>query len=260
MKLQVVPPRTGLQWVREGARTFMRQPLALTGLFFMLWTSLLFLALIPLAGLVAVLVLQPIGTLGLLLGTEQAKDGKFPWPSCLIQGFRSGAGKRKQLLLLGLFNALIVGGIVAVVFALASTDPIEGGKGSALVMLTPASITAAALQLPLTLLFTLAPALTYWYDVPASKAVFFSLVAVWRNLGAYCVFALAWAGILAAVLFVARLLVQLTGPTLGLNLLGPLMMVLFAMATASLYFMFRDTFQADAAPDQSPAATDGDPT
>ena len=35
MKLNIVPPRTGLAWVRAGMRTFLRQPLALSGLFFM---------------------------------------------------------------------------------------------------------------------------------------------------------------------------------------------------------------------------------
>jgi hypothetical protein len=35
MKLHLVPARTGLAWVKLGMRTFLRQPLALAGLFFM---------------------------------------------------------------------------------------------------------------------------------------------------------------------------------------------------------------------------------
>ena len=34
MKLQIVTARTGVAWVKEGIRTFWRQPLALSGLFF----------------------------------------------------------------------------------------------------------------------------------------------------------------------------------------------------------------------------------
>ena len=254
MKLRVVPPRTGLTWVRQGVRTFIRQPLALTGLFFMFWTSLLFMALVPFAGLAAVLVLTPAGTLGLLVGTQQAEEGRFPWPSCLVQGFRAGREKRRQLLVLGFINAAIVGVIVAAVFALASQEPIEGTAPPLAV--TPASLAAAVLQLPLTLLFTLAPALVFWHDVPAAKAIFFSAVAMWRNLGAYCVFALAWVAILAGLLFAARLLVQLSGPGLGLNLLGPLLMVLFAMATTSLFHMYRDSFEPD--PPEALPPTDGE--
>ncbi len=111
----------------------------------------------------------------------------------------------------------------------------------------------------MTLLFTLAPALVYWHDVPAVKAIFFAMVAVWRNLGAYIVFALAWGLVLAALLVAARVVVELAGPGLGLNLLGPLMMVLLAMATASLYPMFRDTFQADEPPFATESDNDGDP-
>ena len=36
MKLNIVPARTGLQWVKLGLRTFMQQPFALTALFFLL--------------------------------------------------------------------------------------------------------------------------------------------------------------------------------------------------------------------------------
>jgi hypothetical protein len=258
MKLQVVPPRTGMKWVREGSRIFMRQPLALTGLFFLFMTAVMFLGLIPVAGLVAALVLAPVGTLGLLIGASQAKDGKFPWPSCLVQGLRAGREKRRQLLLLGAINAAAVGFIVVIAFLLASHDPIESSRAGPGLVLTPASIVAAALQLPLTLVFALAPALAYWHDVPAVKAVFFSMVAIWRNLGAYCVFALSWAGIFAAALFVSRVLVQVTGPGLALNLLGPIVMVMLAMATASLYPMFRDTFEADSQPPAPDPATDGD--
>ena len=40
MKLNIVPARTGTQWVREGVRTFFKQPLAMAGLFFMFMASL----------------------------------------------------------------------------------------------------------------------------------------------------------------------------------------------------------------------------
>lgn len=44
MKLQLVPARQGLVWVRNGLRVFARQPLAMTGLFFMFMTGLSLLA------------------------------------------------------------------------------------------------------------------------------------------------------------------------------------------------------------------------
>ena len=35
MKLNIVTPRTGFVWVRLGIRTFWKQPLAMSGLFFL---------------------------------------------------------------------------------------------------------------------------------------------------------------------------------------------------------------------------------
>ena len=48
MKLNIVPARTGTQWVREGVRTFFKQPLAMAGLFFMFMASLSVAAFVPL--------------------------------------------------------------------------------------------------------------------------------------------------------------------------------------------------------------------
>ena len=47
MKLRTVPASTGLQWVRLGVKTFLRQPLAMSGLFFMFMAVVSVLALVP---------------------------------------------------------------------------------------------------------------------------------------------------------------------------------------------------------------------
>ena len=50
MRLNVVPASTGLLWVRLGFRTFLRQPLALGGLFFMFMGVASVVSLVPLIG------------------------------------------------------------------------------------------------------------------------------------------------------------------------------------------------------------------
>src|SRR5690606_28959146 len=40
MKLQIVPARTGVQWVKLGVQTFWRQPMALAALFFLAMASM----------------------------------------------------------------------------------------------------------------------------------------------------------------------------------------------------------------------------
>jgi len=66
MKLTIVPARMGFVWVRQGIRTFWKQPLAMSGLFFlfMAWVSLV--SMIPMIGNVIALVLLPAMTLGLM--------------------------------------------------------------------------------------------------------------------------------------------------------------------------------------------------
>ena len=90
MKLNIVPAKQGLVWVKQGSRTFWRQPLAFTGLFFlfMAWVSLL--SMLPLIGAILALLVLPAATLGLMVATEQASLGKFPMPTVLMVAFRAG--------------------------------------------------------------------------------------------------------------------------------------------------------------------------
>ena len=54
---------------------------------------------------------------------------------------------------------------------------------------------AGAISVP----FWHAPALVFWGGHDWAKSLFFSSVAIWRNKGAFGVYALAWIGALAAV-------------------------------------------------------------
>ncbi len=66
MKLNVVPAKTGTLWVRQGIRAFWKQPLALTGLFFMFMASMSILSIVPVLGSFLALMLLPAATLGLM--------------------------------------------------------------------------------------------------------------------------------------------------------------------------------------------------
>lgn len=95
MKLQIVPAKQGLLWVKQGIRTFWRQPLAFTGLFFlfMAWVSLL--SMVPFIGAALALLVLPAATLGLMVATEQAAGGKFPMPTVMLVAFRAGQQRLK---------------------------------------------------------------------------------------------------------------------------------------------------------------------
>ena len=73
MKLNIVPARTGVVWVKLGVRTFLKQPLALTGLFFMYMAAVLVLSQLPQVGPVLGAMLVPAATLGLMAASAPAR-------------------------------------------------------------------------------------------------------------------------------------------------------------------------------------------
>jgi len=250
VKLNIVPARTGILWVKLGMQTFMKQPLALTGLFFMYMAAVLVLSQIPVVGPVLGAMLVPAATLGLMAATAEAERGRFPMPSVLISGFRAGRQRARAMLVLGAAYFLAF-------LAISALMPIEPGPGAAgsppQLRASPALLVVAALQLPMLIVFSLAPALVHWHGVTPLKSLFFSLVAFWRNLGAYLVFAAAWCLIVAGLMLVIGLVFALFGAPPSVATLSPILFVVAAMISASLYFTFRDTFSADGTPEPQPA-------
>jgi hypothetical protein len=250
MKLRHVPPRTGLQWVRLGLRTFLRQPLAMAGLFFMFILLVSVLSLLPVLGAPLALALLPATTLGLMAATREAAAGHFPMPTVLATAWRAGRERARAMLLLGALYALGSLLVMALAALLADTPLLPGGEGGDNALNDPALIKnlawQAVLYLPLGVLFWHAPALVHWAGVHPLKALFFSAVACWTNKGALLVFMLGWSVVFLAV---SLLLVLLTAVVGGAALLQVLMFPVAALLSAafftSLYFTFRDSFLTD---------------
>ncbi|MES2183951.1 MAG: BPSS1780 family membrane protein [Pseudomonadota bacterium] len=264
MRLHIVPPRTGLTWARSGIRAFWRQPLALTGLFCPFAGLQILAAVLPLPLSALLLVLVPAVTLGLMAATREVVAGHPARPHMLLAGFRAGPAYARPLLLLGLFYA--IGVLVVMAIAMGISALVDGGQpatpyvagGDVTKLLTSdlgGRATAALLYLFLSMLFWHAPALVFWYRVSPPKSLFFSVVACIRNMGAFTLYGLAWAGIfvagsLAAAFVVTLILLTglLGGPTspAAIVIAGGLMsgsaLVLAAMFFTSLYFTFIDCF------------------
>jgi hypothetical protein len=252
MKLNIVPAKQGLVWVKLGIKTFWRQPLAFTGLFFlfMAWVSLL--SMVPVLGAVMALLILPAATLGLMVASEQASGGKFPMPTVLMVAFRAGQQRLKAMLVLGALYA------VSFLAVMALTTLIDGGSFAKVYLgnapMTPELVEASdfqmaiwlstALYIPMSMMFWHAPALVHWYGIPPVKSMFFSAVACWRNLGAFAVYLLAWAGV-----FVAGATVILTissaigGSELTAAVLMPGALLMSAMFFTSVYFTVKDCFE-----------------
>ena len=251
MKLHLVPARTGLQWVKLGVKTFFRQPLAMSGLFFMFMATVSVLSLIPLLGTLISMVLVPVATLGLMAATREATQGRFPMPSTLISGLRGTSVQTRNMLILGAMYAagllLVLG--VATLFAgdAPAVDPNAGEVSAELVRASLANqglLAGLVVYLPLLMAFWHAPALVHWHGVSPGKSLFFSFMACWGNKGAMLFYSLGWVGVFMLVGLFLSLLGALLGGAQALNIvLYPAVLFMASMFHTSIYFTFVDSFE-----------------
>ena len=273
MKLNIVPARTGVTWVKGGVGVFWRQPMAMSALFFMTMAAMSLASVVPVVGTALALALLPSATLAMMVASAEALQGRLPTPAVLLTAFRTGRQHLRHMLVLG---ALYASGFMLVMGVSALFD---GGQ-FAQVYLGGAAITrevaesepfqsamwvAMALYLPLSLLFWHAPGLVHWHGVPPVKSLFFSLVACVRNFGAFVVFGLAWFGVFALggvlISLVSALLAVLgvfsaeSAPSAIGGMMMGLAMVMAAMFFSSIVFSFRDCFQPPEAPSSNDSPT-----
>jgi hypothetical protein len=262
MKLNLVPARTGVLWVRNGLDTFRRRPLAFVSLCFFFMGLVPIVSQLPLIGIPLALMLLPAMTLGLMAAAAQAAGLDQPTAGAVFLAARRALrASARPLAALGMIYAALFLAVMAI-SALA-----DGGQ-FARIYLMGGELTremansaefqialwiAMALYLPLSLAFWHAPALVHWHRVPPIKSLFFSFVACFRNFGALAVYALVWASIfigagVALSLLAALLAGSITdagaSQTGGALMLG-VALVLAAMFFTSTWFTFRDSFNGE---------------
>ncbi|MEP7057489.1 MAG: BPSS1780 family membrane protein [Caldimonas sp.] len=263
MKLQLVPARQGALWVRQGFGVFLRQPMGFAGMFAAFLFCVFVLTVLPVVGPLLLLALLPLGSLGFMIATRRALDGRFPLPRAFIEPLRSGRAPLLAMIKLGLIYAASTWVILWL------SDVIDGGALDALIEAQAATksspdVVAAKLADPrleagvllrfallglLSVPFWHAPALVHWGRLGAAKALFFSTVACWRNKGAFIVYSLTWLGVLVMFALVANLVFALFGRAQLVPFVAmPASLVLSTVFYASLYFTFAACFSAEPAP------------
>ena len=250
MQLNIVPARTGLNWARQGIRTFWRQPLAMSGLFFLFMAVVSVMSIVPVIGGALALVLLPALTLGMMAATEAAEDQRFPMPGLLFAALKPGP-QRKAMLQLGAWYAL------AFLVIMGVSMLVDGGTFARVYLtganMSPEVVNSASFQtalwvsmvlyIPLAMMFWHAPALVHWQGVALVKSLFFSFVACWRNLGAFMVYVAVWFGLFIGVALVSMLTTSLLGdPSLLMAILMPAGLMVAAMFFTSMVYSVRDCF------------------
>ncbi len=259
MRLQTVPARQGIVWVRQGLRTFFKRPLAFAALFATFMFAVFALALLPFVGALIMLALLPLVSLGFMIATRITVDGGFPTARVFVDPLRPAAPGRNAIIQLGVVYA------VATFVVMWLSDLVDRGAFEALMDAIPGAQTApdavaARLAAPglgaglllrfglaglLAVPFWHAPALAHWDGHGCAKALFSSTLACWRNRGAFAVYGLVWFALIIAFGTLGSLLFALLGqPQLFALAAVPVSLLFTTVFYVSLYFTFDDCFAA----------------
>ena len=259
MKLQVVAPRRGAAWLRQGLGVFVHRPIAFSALLASALFAFFIMLSLPFIGSVMFFASLPLVSLAFMIATQQTLQGGSPNPGVFVLPLRVTRARTRALLQLGL---LYTAGAVLIMLLCHWFD---GGKLLALQQLisnenTKPEDIAAAMQDPqlvqgflargllslllLSLPFWYAPALVHWGGHTAAKALFFSAVAVWRNKLVFLVYGATWFGSLLAFGLVSSILLTALGLAHWADrIMFPVGLMFFSVMYASLFFTFIDSFE-----------------
>jgi len=247
-QVRTLPASAGWAWMREGLALYWRQPFAFTAVVILYTMALMLVANVPILGLPIAAVLVPFGTVALTLAGRINENGGTPLPSLLLDGFRDGP-QRKPLLQLGFVHAAMVLVMVLVASALA-IDELRNWK-VANGQLDPVSVSqnipwdalvvSLLLYTPVLMLNWFSPQLVAWHRQPVAKAMFFSLVACWRNRWPFTVLGLILMALSLGIGWLVTELLRALGlsPQMTSLLFAPVAMVMTSIGYATQYPIYR---------------------
>jgi hypothetical protein len=241
-----VPPSEGVNWLKRAWALTRANPLAVhAGMFgyLLLWAIT---SAIPLLGRVLPFIAVPVLYVG-LMNVYRAIARKEPLsPKLMFDGFTPTTTLVRLLLMGALYGAAI-----ALVFAI--TSAVDGGllmrALTGAEKLDPNTINptqlamGAALALllytPVSWLFWMAPQFTAWHHMGVAKALFYSAMGCWRNIGAFALFFAATGSVLmAAALGVSVIGMLLGSPAAAQMLMLPVVLLLSVVSYVAFYISY----------------------
>ena len=251
MQARIVAALRGASWLADGWQLFRVAPLSWLALVFAYWLLMTLASLLPVVGVVAASVLVPGFSVGFMAAARAAERGGAVELQLLFEVFRHARPSQLALGVVYLACLALVLGATALAdegalmrWMLAGERPDETVLRSEEFLAALAC--AAALYLPVMMMFWFAPPLAAWHATGAAKALFFSFFACLLNWRAF----LAYAAVTAAVTLLAPFavlygLLLVSGGALrapAMALVFPLLIVLLPTLFASFYASYRDVF------------------
>lgn len=251
MQLLEVSAKEGYVWFRQGLWLFRKNPLTFLMLLFIYLIAAQIAIFIPLIGIIALLVVTPGISVGIMTACREVIQNRRVMPTVLLAGFRSnGKQATRHLLVLGGIYAglvfllsLIAGSLVDMRALVPILLKEEAPTEDAVRQLYYALLVGAALYTPIAMMFWFAPLLSAWHGVPPVKALFFSWTACWRNRGAFFTYALLFALLIVAVPFFLEAIFSAFGAENVLSfLVTPYSLLMLAVLYCSFYATYRGCF------------------
>ncbi|HLR29668.1 MAG TPA: BPSS1780 family membrane protein [Paenalcaligenes sp.] len=252
MQASILPFQYGWYWILAGIETFKKQPMAL--IFWALITNLLINIsyFIPIIGQIALMVLTPSLTFIVLNASRQIlKDKRMQLGDWLSPLKKDNAFAR--LLKLGgvYFFFLFVASVVATTPFL---DSISEALPAVDQSVDPATLMQAVrtpvmiflgLYLLISILFWHAPALVGWHQIPLKQALFYSMIACWRNKLPMIIYGFFWGGIYYLFNMFSVTLAGSLGSEFSYFIMTFLSLLVFAVLYASFYPIYKTVFSIE---------------
>ena len=251
MQALTLPARRGWRWLSEGFLIFRKKQLMLSFLVIGYWILMLLVNSVPWIGQVAATVLIPVFSVSLMNACRLvAQDSPLP-PQLLFSGFDRNP---RTLLMLGVIYLAcslgILGMTVLIDNGLLFQLVVFGSRPDEQVLLgghfVLAIEVALALFVPVMMAYWYAPVLVAWHDLPAGKALFFSLVACLRNWRVFLVYSVALlifgAFLPGLVLGILSTMFASAGQQFATVLTVFVVLILLPTLYASFYVSYRDVF------------------
>lgn len=227
-----VPAGNGWTWIADAWELFKRQPGTWIAIVVVLFVMAMVAAFIPFVGSVAMMVLFPVFTGGLMLGCHALAEGGRLEFGHLFAGFRDRAGALAAVgalyLVATMAIALVVGLVTGVGMMTMMTGPgADAAKAAgALTGILLASLVMMALMIPVLMAVWFAAPLVVFHERGAVDALKESFAGCLKNIVPFLVY---------GVIFLVLGIVASIPLALGWLVLGP-------MAAASIYTAYRDIY------------------
>ncbi|MGE4336363.1 MAG: BPSS1780 family membrane protein [Pigmentiphaga sp.] len=256
MQAASLPVSAGWFWIRAGYALFRRQPLAMFSWALTIGLLVLLASLLVPLGPAIFILLMPAVSVMTLNACRDIAAGNTVRPLLLWRLLRQPGTARRLLGLGGIYllGVIAVGilGFLPFYGNLEAAAQLAEAQNDLLPLFEAVRgplILSGLLYLLLAALFWHAPVLVAWHDMGMRKALFFSGIACWRNKGAFVVYGLAWAGLVAIFEMLAYLLQSIGLPNGVVSLVQmPLSFVLAAVLYCSFYPTYTTVFGDPDAP------------